>query len=170
MSKDIEATSKNYVIRSRTRYQLENFVISQHDTPEMQYRQILIEAQDLIYKIKLTELDIKKAQIKIEKLKESADPLDLIKKEKTELSLALTQMTLEGAKLELQDLENLFKKYPKYTPEQIEINQPEYWEKRLHRQAQADIVSVQQGISTGNLLSMLSAGLLVQDPETKEIL
>jgi hypothetical protein len=170
MSKDIEAISKNYVIRSRTRYQLENFVISQHDTPEMQYRQILIEAQDLIYKIKLTELDIKKAQIKIEKLKDSNDPLDVIKKEKTQLSLAMTQMTLEGAKLELQDLENLFKKYPNYTPEQIEINQPEYWEKRLNRQAQADIVSAQQGISQGNLLSMLSAGLLSQNPETKEIL
>jgi len=155
---DIDKIAQDYVIRERSDYQLQHFVVGQHDTPEMQYRQILLEVKSLVTNIRLAELDLKAKQIKIERL--SDDPLDQIKAEKHRVGIALTLDALESAKRELSFLLRLAEQYPQYSPQDIEDNQREYWEKRLQRQATLDRMSVEQQVSTGNLMSMLNAGLL----------
>lgn len=155
---EIEKIASDYIIRERSDYQLRHFVVGQHDTPEMRYRQILIEVRSLVMKIKLAELDVEKRRIKLERL--SDDPLDQIKAEKIRLSVGVTLDLIEGARRELQCLVNMAQEYPHYTPQDIENNQEQYWEARLQRQATVDRLSVEQQVSAGNLMSMLQTGLL----------
>lgn len=165
MTTELENLSNNYVVQSRSNFQLKHFVIGQHDTPEMQYRQILIEAQDLLYKIKMAEFDLEKKKIRLEKLAKSDSKISAVKAKEVQLAIEYTLLTLEGAKRELFYLEELFKQYPKYTLDDIEDNQREYWEKRLSRQADLDTFSAQKGISVGNAQSMLDIGLIENKKE-----
>jgi len=148
------------VIASRTEFQVRHFVIGQHDTPQMQWRQILIEAQQLAYNIRMAELDIERKRIEIHKLLSTGDPLDAIQAEEKQLGIVLTERTLAGARLEMSWLEELAKEVGSYTFEEIEADQPNYWEKRLQRQADIDQFSTRNGIGAGNVQSMLNARLL----------
>jgi hypothetical protein len=161
----IENIAKDYVVRERSDFQLQHFVVNQHDTPEMQYRQILIEIKSLITKIRFAQLNLQKEEIKLERLEKSDDPIDQIKAEEKRLGITITLDVMEGAKRELAFLLNLANQYPQYTPQDIENNQPEYWEKRLQRQATLDRMSVEQHVSAGNLMSMLNAGMLNRELE-----
>ena len=162
---ELARIAQSQIIPSRSRYQLEHFVIGQHDTPEMRYQQILIEGADLTMKIRMAEYAMQKTEIEIANLKLSDDPIKLIEAKEKELGLAYSSLVLESARYEWAVLEELFKQYPNYSYADIEANQPDYWKARLTRQAQIDQTQAQEGISAGNLTSMLNAGLLHQIPE-----
>jgi hypothetical protein len=162
---NLEPYTINTIIPSRSRYQLRQFVIGVHDTAPMQWRQILIEAQDLAYKIRMAELDCERKRIEIHKLLSTGDPLDAIEAEEKQLGLTLTERTLAGARLELSWLQELADEVGPHTFEQIEADQPEYWSKRLSRQAGLDQLAATQGISAANLQSMLNAGILKTEEE-----
>jgi len=157
---NLERYTTQTVIPSRSRYQLRQFVIGAHDTAPMQWRQILIEAQDLAYKIRLAELDCERKRIEIHKLLSTGDPLDAIEAEEKQLGLTLTERTLQGARLELGWLQELADEVGPHTIDEIEADQHNYWTLRLNRQAGIDQLASQQGIGSANLQSMLSAGLL----------
>lgn len=161
---EIEKIARDYVVRERSDYQLRHFVVGQHDTPQMRYRQILMEVKSLVMKIRLAELDVDKSRIKLHRLGD--DPLDEIKAEKLRLGMAVTLDSIEGARRELAFLLKLAEDYPQYTPQDIEDNQQEYWEARLQRQANIDRMSVEQQVSAANLTSMLYNGLLHREIES----
>jgi hypothetical protein len=148
------------VVPSRTRYQLRHFVIGQHDTPAMRWRQILIEAQDMAYKIRMAELSVEKSRIEIHRLLSTGDPVDAIEAEEKQLGVTLTERTLQGARMELEWLSEMADEIGPHTPEEIEADQADYWRRRLTRQAGLDRMAATEGIGVGNLQSMLSAGLL----------
>jgi hypothetical protein len=162
--KDITTTAQQYVVRERSDYQLRHFVVGQHDTPQMQFRQILLEVKALLTNIALAELDLEKTQIKLTSLTEH--PLDKVKAKKLRLQMALINDALSGAQQELAFLLDLAQEYPQYSPAEIEANQPDYWKARLHRQAALDQLSVQEQVSSGNLTSLLNAGLLHREITT----
>jgi hypothetical protein len=162
---ELAKIAQSQIIPSRSRYQLEHFVIGQHDTPEMRYQQILIEGADLTMKIKMAEFAMQKTEIEIANLKLSDDPIKLIEAKEKELGLAYSRLVLESTRYEWAVLEDLFKQYPNYSYADIEANQPDYWKARLTRQAEIDRTQAKEGISAGNLTSMLNAGLLQQIPE-----
>lgn len=162
---NLESYTSKTVIPSRTRYQLRQFVINQHDTPQMRWRQILIEAQDLAYKIRMAELDCEQKKIEIHRHLSTGDPIDAIEAERKELGLILTERTLEGARMELAWLQELAEEVGSYSADEIEANQQEYWELRLNRQAGLDRMAIEQGISASNLSSMLNAGLINKQQE-----
>ena len=166
---NIEPYVQQTILTSRTRYQLRHFVIDQHDTPAMQWRQVLIEGQDLAYKIRMAELGLEKTKIEIHRLLSTGDPIDAITAEEKQIGMVLTERTLAGARLELQWLQEIAEEIGAHTFEEIEADQPLYWAKRLQRQADLDVLSVTQGISAGNLQSMLNAGLLTYGPSSKEL-
>jgi hypothetical protein len=157
---NLEPFSAQTVIPSRTRFQLRQFVIGQHDTAPMQWRQILIEAQDIAYKIRMAELNVERKRIEIHKLLSTGDPIDAIDAEEKQLGITLTERTLQGARMELGWLQELADEIGPHTFDEIEADQPNYWQLRLARQAGLDQLALQQGISQANLQSMLSAGLL----------
>jgi hypothetical protein len=160
---NLERYTSNTIIPSRSRFQLRQFVIGQHDTAPMQWRQILIEAQDLAYKIRIAELDVEKKRIEIHRLMSSGDPIDAIEAEEKRLGITLTERTLEGARMELGWLQELAEEVGEHSFEEIEADQPHYWSLRLHRQAGLDQLSATIGVNPGNLQSMLNAGLISSD-------
>ena len=163
--KSLAHLSANQLIPSRSRFQLEHFVIGQHDTPEMRYRQILIEGADLTYRIRMAEIGIEKTLLEIEQLRSTNDPMDELSAKEKELGLSYSRIALEGALYEYAVLEELFSQYKNYTNEDIEANQPEYWKARLTRQAEIDIAQAREGISAGNLTSLLNANLIQRNNE-----
>lgn len=162
---ELEHYTTDTIIPSRSRYQLRQFVIGQHDTPAMQWRQVLIEAQDMAYKIRSAELAIEKSRIEIHRLMSSGDPIDAIDAEQKQLDITLTERTLAGARMELAWLQEIADEIGAHSFDEIEADQPNYWAKRLQRQADLDVLARHEGISAGNLTSMLNAGMLTYQQE-----
>tara|TARA_R110002051_G_scaffold25689_1_gene62630 strand:- start:318 stop:848 length:531 start_codon:yes stop_codon:yes gene_type:complete len=142
----------------RSRYQLIHFVIGQHDTPEMRFYQLCLELQDMGYKLRIAELGIRKAEIEIGRLLETGDELDALEAEELELGLGQTRIVMRGAEREMAILTDLFDESQKFTRDEIEHAQPEYWQKRLTRQTNLQIMSGTVGWA--QLDSMRQIGLL----------
>lgn len=131
--------------KPRSRFQLENFVVGQHDTAEQQYKQTLIEIQALIFTIKNVGLELKKSEIELFRLRQSNDEIDLVDAEIKELGIEQTRLVMVGAIRELEDLVEIWEGFPiKYTYEELEKNQPSYWDARLTRQAQLEALGKNQ--------------------------
>jgi hypothetical protein len=148
------------VQQPRSRFQLERFVLGQHATEEMKYYQTVIELQDMIYKYKLTQLDVKKAEVKIAKLRKSGDELDELKAQETELGLVQTQFTMIGAEREIAHLVDIWNSFDKkYTRDEIEKAQPDYWQARLTNNAKAMLMGG-SGVNAAHIEAMEQAGVL----------
>ena len=142
----------------RSRFQLVHFVIGQHDTPEMRFYQLCLELQDMGYKLRMAQLGVRKAEVEIRRLEATGDELDAIEAEEKEVGLEQTRIVMRGAERELAILTDLFDESQKFTRAEIEHAQPEYWEKRLTRQTNLQIMS--GGVQWAQLDSLRQAGLL----------
>jgi hypothetical protein len=162
---DLIKYADSTIIPSRSRYQLQNFVIGKHDTNPMRWRQILLEAQQLAYNIRMAELDIQRKQIEIERLLATGDPIDEIEAEEKRIGIIMTERALKAAELEFSWLQEAATETGAYTLKEIEEDQPRYWEARLLRQAEIEQLATRNGVSSGNLESMNSAGLLAKENE-----
>ena len=142
----------------RSRFQLIHFVIGQHDTPEMRFYQLCLELQDMGHKLRLAELGVRKAEVEIARLLETGDELDAIEAEEKRVGLEQTLIVMRGAERELAILTDLFDESQKFTRDEIEHAQPEYWQKRLTRQTNLQIMS--GNVGWAQLDSMRQIGLL----------
>jgi hypothetical protein len=148
------------VQQPRSRFQLERFVLGQHATPEMQYYQTVIELQDAIYKYKLAQINVKKSQLKIAKLRATGDELDELKAQEQELGLKETQYAMLGSEREMKHLIELWESFEqKFTREQIEAAQPDYWQARLSNNAKAMLMGG-AGVNPAHIEAMEQAGVL----------
>jgi predicted transcriptional regulator len=148
------------VQQPRSRFQLERFVLGQHATPEMQYYQTVIELQDMIYKYKLAQIGVKKAEVKIAKLRKTGDELDELKAQEVELGLVQTRFTMLGAERELKQLMEIFDSFEhKYTRAEIEQAQPDYWQARLTNNARAMLMGG-TSVNAAHIEAMEQAGVL----------
>ena len=167
MDKDISTIDPTHPIflalveiqKPRSKFQLEKFVMNQHDTPEQKYKQILLEIQSLIYSIKIVRLELQKSNIEINKLLSSGNEIDAIDAQIKTLGIEQTNLTLIGAERELKDLIELWESFEhKYTYEEIEKSQEIYWESRLIRQAQLESIGNGNGIGWSSLDSLRQIG------------
>jgi hypothetical protein len=148
------------VQQARSNFQLEKFVVNQHETLEMQYVQTLRELQQLYYTIKSVSLSMKKAEIEISRKRATGDEVDEIEAQIKELSLEQTRLVGIGAFRELEKLLSIYDSFGhKYTREEIEAAEPEYWNKRLHRQATLEAIGGTQA-QAGHLDSLRQIGAL----------
>jgi predicted transcriptional regulator len=148
------------VQQPRSRFQLERFVLGQHATSEMQYYQTVIELQDMIYKYKLAQISVKKAEAKIAKLRSTGDEVDELKAQERELGLAQTRFAMIGAERELAHLVDIWNGFDqKYTREEIETAQQDYWQARLTNNAKAMIMGG-SGVNAAHIEAMEQAGVL----------
>jgi hypothetical protein len=148
------------VQQPRSRFQLVHFVIGQHDTPEMRFYQLCLELQDMGYKLRLAQLNVRKTDIEIARLVETGDELDAIEAEEKQVGLEQTRIVMKGAERELAILTDLFDESQKFTRDEIEHAQPEYWQKRLTRQTNLQLMA--GGVQWAQLDSLRQAGLLDQ--------
>ena len=148
------------VLQPRSRFQLERFVLGQHATSEMQYYQTILELQDAIYKYKLATISVKKAEIKIAKLRATGDELDELKAQEVELGLSQTQFAMLGAEREMKHLLEIFDSFKhKYSREEIEAAQPDYWQARLTNNAKAMLMGG-ASVNPAHIEAMEQAGIL----------
>ncbi|MFM7859191.1 MAG: hypothetical protein ACKO96_46535, partial [Flammeovirgaceae bacterium] len=75
---NIEPYAQKTIITARTKFQLRHFVVGQHDTKPMQWKQVLLEAQDLTYKIRSAEIQMQKTQIEHDRLLATGDIIDAL--------------------------------------------------------------------------------------------
>jgi hypothetical protein len=147
------------VQQSRSAFQIEKFVVGQHDTPEMQYYQCVLEIQSLYYTIKEVILEMEIAELEITKLRTSQDPIDELKAQIKELGLEKTKVVGVGAFRELEILLSILNNYPRYSREDIEIAQPTYWNNRLERQATAQAIGGSQHAAS-NIEALMQIGAI----------
>jgi hypothetical protein len=145
---------------SRSRYQLENFVIKQHDTPEMQFRQVILEIQQLAKNIEISKIDKELAELKRDSFLNKDTPKARLKAKKIDIEINSLNLAIIGAEYEISVLNEIKENIPNFTAEEIESDQNNYWQKRLTRQAELDILQVTSGIGVGNSMSLLQAGLV----------
>jgi len=146
------------VQQQRSRFQLVHFVIGQHDTPEMRFYQVCLELQDMGYKLRLAQIAVRKSQVEIGRLLATGDELDALEAEEKQVGLEQTQIVMRGAEREVAILTDLFDESTHYTRAEIEHAQPEYWQARLTRQTNLQIMA--GGVQWAQLDSMRQAGLL----------
>ena len=148
------------VQQPRSRFQLEVFVLGQHSTPEMKYYQTVIELQDAIYKYKLAQINVKKSELKIDRLRSTKDDLDELKAQELEVGLAQTQFAMLGAEREMKHLIEIWESFDqKFTRAQIEAAQPDYWQARLTNNAKAMLMGG-SGVNAAHIEAMEQAGVL----------
>ena len=146
--------------QSRSNFQIEKFVVNQHDTEEMRYMQTIIELQQLYYTIKTVSLEMKKTEIEINRLRETNDEIDELDAQIKELGLEQTRLVGIGAFRELDQLLSIYDSFEKkYTRAEIEAAQPEYWNKRLSRQATLEAIGGTQA-QAAHLDSLRQIGAL----------
>ena len=146
------------VQQPRSRFQIVHFVIGQHDTAEMRFYQLCLELQDMGYKLRMAQLGVRKAQIEIERLLATGDELDAIEADEKQVGLEQTRIVMRGAERELAILTDLFDESQKFTRDEIEHAQPEYWQKRLTRQTNLQLMA--GSVQWAQLDSLRQAGLL----------
>jgi hypothetical protein len=153
----------------RSPFQLEKFVINQHSTPEMQYSQCVTEIQALYYTIKTVTLDMQIQEIKAKRLLETGDEIDALEAQKLELGLEQTRLVGIGAFRELEILLDIFESFPKkFTRQEIDNAQPEYWSNRLHKQAVLQELGGSQA-GAAHLEALTQIGTFQIPDETKEL-
>lgn len=151
--------------KPRSRFQLEKFVLGQHDTDEQRYRQTLLEIQNSIYTIRAIRLELKKMDIEVVRLKATGDEIDAIDAEIKELGIEQTRLSMIGAERELAYLVELWESFPhKYTYEEMEKLQPEYWSARLTRQAQLEAMGSGGKVGWAALDALRQVGEFVVEP------
>jgi len=146
------------VQQPRSRFQLEHFVLGQHDTAEMVFYQLCLELQDMGFKLRMAQIGLRKTEVEIARLLETGDELDALEAEEKTVSMEQTRVVMLGAEREIAVLTDLFNSIPHFTRDEIEHAQPEYWEKRLTRQTNLQIMS--GNVGWAQLDSMRQAGLL----------
>ena len=126
----------------------------------MQYYQTCIELQDAIYKYKLAQINVKKSELKIARLRSTADELDELKAQEIELGLTQTSITMLGAEREMKHLIEIWDSFShKYTRDEIEAAQPDYWQARLTNNAKAMLMGG-ASVNAAHIEAMEQAGVL----------
>lgn len=139
---------------ARTPEVLKRFVVGAHakDHPAQGWAQCVLEMQ-------LKYDNIRRAKINAELIQLEIDELEKENTTKSRLNAQLKRIDLEsqdramlGAIREFHSLYEIYKNYGKrYSREELNASQLEYWQNRLIRQAVQDQQSRQFGIGAGNL-------------------
>lgn len=146
--------------RSRTDFQIEHFVLGQHDTKPMQFHQVCMEIVELSYNIRIGVLELEKMSVRRQRLLESNDPVDALDAQILDISIERSSAVLHGSLDELNSLIACYESFPhKYLRSEIESDQLNYWKNRLVRQAALEESAVSTAHSE-HLNSLLQAGIL----------
>ena len=125
--------------QNRSNYTLGKFVVGQHDMPARQRKQVLDELLSLLEGLNQCVSMFENTQIDIEELQEPVEDKyqqrrNEIKLHEKELDLRFLKFRMIGLIRECDYLYGLLDKMPKYTREEFEKEEAQYWVKRLNRQ------------------------------------
>lgn len=149
------------IVQARTQFQLDKFVIGQHDTDEQRYKQIVLEIKGLVDNLRKLYLIHEKNLIQYERLCADKDPLKQIDAKIMKIDLDNFDLDILGSQKELAYLIQVWENWEhKYTAEEIENGQPNYWNARLNRQASLESIGTGGIVNWASLESLLQIGAL----------
>lgn len=149
----------------RTLFQLEKFVMNEHDKPERQFLQLMMELKSIRDGFIGDCFEVEKLKIQIQRLLATNDELDTLEAIRKQYLLRQLEENSKFREREIMHIVKLMKSLPKiYTYEEIEEAECAYWEKRLTRQAFEDMLCVQTGINQGNIRSNIQANTSMAAP------
>ena len=155
----------NDIAESRTQFHLDKFVVKQHDTEEMRYKQVLLELQSLYFGIRVMEIEMKKKNIQLEKLRSTGDEIDELDAQILEITLERDTLSANGALREFDNLIAIYDSFEhKFTREEIEEGQAEYWNRRLSRQATLEAIGGSQA-QASHLDALRQIGAIEMSPD-----
>jgi hypothetical protein len=97
-------------------------------------------------------------EYEISDLEAKNDSISLLEASKKRIELEQTNRARLGALREFEALYRIWQEFPKkYTRAEIDADQPEYWDKRISRQANNDMISTGR-VSTSNLDALRMIG------------
>ena len=136
--------------QARTDYTLRELVIGQHETTEQQYAHTILELRLAYNALRKAQIHFEKTNYEIEQLKAKGDKLSEFEWRDKEISKHESECAVIGKMREFSCLYKIWQSFPKqYTRAEVNANQPEYWRKRLTRQANQDLFATGR-ISVGN--------------------
>lgn len=153
--------------QSRSRYQLERFVVGQHHTPEMQYVQIVRELKVVTDALEQGTLRAELAMAEAAELRESGLRSDEIAAELKERSAQSKLQSLQGTRREIVILEELLSRYPRYTRDEIEAAQEDYWHGRLLRVAHMQALA--GGVGWAHIEALWQSGAIEHMANTNSL-
>jgi len=155
--------------QSRSDYQIERFVVGDHETPQRRYLQCLVEMQRKVSEISLSEVNAEELEDKIALAKEriAVASNDYERREqereirKAEINKWQLDLYVEGLLREFNKLYALFKQLPAYTADELRDAEEQYWQIRKAKQAQQQLDS--SNAVAPDMLNVLSLVGLVPD-------
>ena len=142
----------------RTSFQLERFVMQEHDLPERKFLQLMMELKSMRDGFIGDCFEIEKLKIEIKRLLATNDEIDNLEACKKQYILRQCEENMIFREREIKTIVRLINSLPKiYTYDEIEAAESVYWEHRLTRQAFEDMISAQTGINQGNVRANIQA-------------
>jgi hypothetical protein len=142
-----------------------NYLINSFETGSRKYRHILLQMQQKLKALKDAEFSHKRNQVKIlelefkiAKAKGFTKTLLEIDLEEKKWGIDFSKKLIEDAIIELNDFYKAFSQLHKYTREEFEAEEKEYWSKRLTKEAQLSI-SATGRIDVGTQSTLLQIGI-----------
>ncbi len=156
---DLGAIDFSKYTAGRTSFQLERFVMQEHDLPERKFLQLMMELKSMRDGFIGDCFDIEKLKIEIKRLQLKNDEIDNLEACKKQYILRQHKENMIFREREIKTIVKLINSLPKiYTYDEIEAAESRYWECRLTRQAFEDMASAQTGINQGNIRANIQAG------------
>lgn len=162
-----------------TQYQIEKFVINQAQTPQRAYRTIGLQLINLIQSLEDSVLNNEKIKIDIEELEDKLKPerqVDRFERRRLEVDLISKKRMLVRQEKSISDnlkqieiYHSYYNTLPKYTREEFEQAEENYYLKHLHTQAlgytgaQEALLSMGYGVNEQGSLVKFPANSLIED-------
>jgi hypothetical protein len=156
---DLGAIDFSKYTAGRTSFQLERFVMQEHDLPERKFLQLMMELKSMRDGFIGDVFEMEKMKIEIKRLIAKNDEVDTLEAMKKQYFLKQLEENMIFREREIKTIVRLINSLPKiYTYDEIEAAESRYWECRLTRQAFEDMASAQTGINQGNIRANIQAG------------
>jgi hypothetical protein len=126
----------------RSEYELRKFVIESQDTPAKAYAHCVLELSNKYDNLRLANIDVQIKEHEIADLEVKGDKISMLEAQKKRIELEQTNRARLGALREFEALYRIWNEFEhKYTRAEIDADQPEYWNRRISRQANNDMVA-----------------------------
>lgn len=153
MQQDFEA-----IAMPRSAYVLENLVVKTHEHITQQWLQCVLEMRIKYQNIRRGLIQKQIVECEISELLETDLRVDTLKAELKRLDLDDLHYSQLGMVREFFALYEIYQQFPRFTREQIDAGQAEYWYNRLTKQAAQDIKATGR-VSAGNLEGLRQIGV-----------
>ena len=157
--------------QARTDYVLKVMVIGGHDTIEQQYAHCVLELRLAYNALRKAKIHLEKTTYVIGQLKKKGDKMSEYKWREKEIDQHECKCAVIGKLREFNCLYKLWQSFPKkFTRKETNEAQPEYWNKRLTRQANQDMMANGR-IGAGNqeALRQIGKGIAPQLDHVRDI-